>query len=368
MRWVALAITLAAPWAARAATLIAAQTISGAPAGAHAYLIHYRSVGYDGRANVLTGLLVEPDARAPDDGRPVVAWAHGTTGIAEGCAPSSAEAVRFAQIPALSAMIAHGWTIVAPDYAGLGSPGPHPYLVADATARAVLDSVRAARDHAPRATSARFALWGLSQGGHAALVGAERARAYAPNLTLVGTAAAAPPTDLAANFGARGKPTARGVLTAFVASSWARVYGAPLATLGRPGTVRLVQRMARVCALGQGMKLGTIVGALAIGQALKRVDVPATPPWRDLLRLNSAEPRRIAGPLLIAQASADEIVAPSVTETFARAVCRAGTRVRWLPVDGGDHAHTAERTAVPTVDWLKDRFAGRSAPSDCGRF
>ena len=159
VRWVALALALTAPWAARAATLTAAQTISGAPAGAHAYLIHYRSVGYDGRANVLTGLLVEPDARAPDDGRPVVAWAHGTTGIAEGCAPSSAEAVRFAQIPALSAMIAHGWTIVAPDYAGLGSPGPHPYLVADATARAVLDSVRAARDHAPRATSARFALW-----------------------------------------------------------------------------------------------------------------------------------------------------------------------------------------------------------------
>ena len=72
------------------------------------------------------------------------------------------------------------------------------------------------------------------------------------------------------------------------------------------GTVRLIQRMARVCALGQGMKLGTIVGALAIGQALKRVDVPAIPPWRDLLRLNSADPRRIAGPLLIAQASADE--------------------------------------------------------------
>ena len=39
----------------------------------------------------------------------------------------------------------NGYAIAATDYPGLGTPGPHPYLVGDSEARAVIDSVRAAR-------------------------------------------------------------------------------------------------------------------------------------------------------------------------------------------------------------------------------
>jgi len=216
----------------RGATLVSATPIARAPADAHAFAIRYRSTGYDGRPETLSGLLIEPAGAAPAGGRPVVAWAHGTTGIPEGCAPSGVSG-RFTQIPALAHMLQRGWVVVATDYAGLGSTGAHPYLLADATARAVLDSVAAARDHRQGSAGAGFALWGLSQGGHAALVSAERARSMTPGLMLVGTTAAAPPTDLAANVGAGAKQTTRGVLVAFVAGRWSRVYGAPLATLGR---------------------------------------------------------------------------------------------------------------------------------------
>ena len=39
-------------------------------------------------ARVATGLVYFPDGPAPDDGWPIVAWAHGTSGLAPQCAPS----------------------------------------------------------------------------------------------------------------------------------------------------------------------------------------------------------------------------------------------------------------------------------------
>src|SRR3546814_2631460 len=83
------------------------------------------------------------------------------------------------------------------DYIGLASPTMHPFLVGPDTANAVLDAVRAAREIPGAAAGSNFAVWGESQGGHAALWTATAARSYAPDLALVATAAAAPPTDLA---------------------------------------------------------------------------------------------------------------------------------------------------------------------------
>ena len=50
--------------------------------------------------------------------------------------------------------------------------------------------------------SNRFAVWGHSQGGHAALYTGEVAARYAPDLKLVGVAAAAPATYLVELFDA----------------------------------------------------------------------------------------------------------------------------------------------------------------------
>src|SRR3546814_1375527 len=93
--------------------------------------------------------------------------------------------------------VRNGYVVVAPDYIGLASPTMHPFLVGPDTANAVLDAVRAAREIPGAAAGSNFAVWGESQGGHAALWTATAARSYAPDLALVATAAAAPPTDLA---------------------------------------------------------------------------------------------------------------------------------------------------------------------------
>ncbi len=57
-------------------------------AGAQAWRIAYISSDVAGRKTVVTGLIVSPAGPPPPDGRPIMAWAHGTTGTAENCGPS----------------------------------------------------------------------------------------------------------------------------------------------------------------------------------------------------------------------------------------------------------------------------------------
>ena len=208
-------------------TLIRQERMGGAPQGASAYRVLYRSTGLKGEPIAVSGVVVVPDGPPPAQGRPIVAWAHPTTGIVPHCAPSLAFFV-FQQMQGLRDMVARGYIVTATDYPGLGTAGPHPYLVGQSEGRAVLDSVRAARNLAAMSASNRFAVWGHSQGGQAALYAGQLAKDYAPELNLVGVAAAAPATDLGALM-RDDLPTPGGKnLLAMTLWSWARVYDAPI--------------------------------------------------------------------------------------------------------------------------------------------
>src|SRR6202012_4130896 len=153
----------------------------------------YRSIGLQGQPIAVSGVVVEPPGPPPPGGRPIIAWAHPTTGVVPHCAPSLA-LFGFQQIQGLREMVERGYAVAATDYPGLGTPGPHPYLVGVSEGRAVLDSVRAARTMPGVGGGRTFAVWGHSQGGHAALFSGLVAKSYAPELELDGVAAAAPAT------------------------------------------------------------------------------------------------------------------------------------------------------------------------------
>lgn len=361
---IAVLLMLVATQAVMARTLVSATPIAGAPAGASAYRIAYRSTNGSGRPVQATGIVVVPTAAPPGGGRDIVAWTHGTTGVADACAPSAND-WRYSIIAGLAPMIQRGYIVVAPDYIGLGSAGMHPFLVGVDTAHAVLDAVRAAREIPHANTSGRFAVWGESQGGHAALWSGQLARAYAPDLRLVGVAAAAPATDLTANISGGSNAAVRALMTSYAAVSWSQIYGVPLSTVTGPVGQDLMRRLAQQCVTLDGFKLRTKIGLARLTFALRNVDLAAVPRWGELMRRNSARPTPLGVPLLIAQGSADVIIAPSVTRSYVTASCRAGQRVRFIAVAGGDHVTIAKRTTDQTVAWLADRFAGRSAPSDC---
>ena len=98
------------------------------PAGRRSVRFSYHATGATGADVAVSGVLVTPTAAPPDGGFPLISWAHPTTGAADGCQPSIGGT---AAIPELDEIIGRGWAVVATDYEGLGSAGPHPYLVGD---------------------------------------------------------------------------------------------------------------------------------------------------------------------------------------------------------------------------------------------
>ena len=159
--------------------LIRSEAMAGAPDAATAYRILYRSEGLHGEPIAVSGVVIVPAERPTMTGGPIIAWAHPTTGLVPACAPSLAR-VFFESIQGLNEMLRQGYVVVATDYPGLGTSGPHPYLVGLSEGRAVLDSVRAARSMT--GSGSAFAVWGHSQGGHAALYAGILAADYAPEL------------------------------------------------------------------------------------------------------------------------------------------------------------------------------------------
>lgn len=162
----------------------------------------YRSDAADGAPIAVSGIIALPRKKAPVYGYPVVSWAHGTLGLGGKWAPSRDSAAIAAELPEhhlinqaphglLNALLEQGFAIVMTDYEGMGTPGPHPYLLGVSEARGVLDIVRAARRLHP-ALSNRLAIVGHSQGGQAALFAAHYAPAWTPELDLRGVAAFAP--------------------------------------------------------------------------------------------------------------------------------------------------------------------------------
>lgn len=362
-----MALTIAAPAAAQSGgRLLSATPAAGAPAGTQAWRISYRTSDETGRAETATAMVVAP--RGGERDRPVLAWTHGTWGVSDKCAPS-ASASFFQGTAALPGAVERGYVVVAPDYTGLGGPGEHGYMVGNRVARSVIDAVRAAREVRGAGSGRRFAVWGESEGGHAALFTGFNARSYAPELTLTGIAAAAPPTDLVANLSEGKNKAVRAFLTAFVLHSWSRHYGTPLTGLVRPRTARLIDRLAvnNCVSLDAKPRVGTVLGVAALSGQLRGVDLGASEPWAGYARRNSAPVRRPDAPLLIYQSDADVIVSAAVTRDYARKLCRSGVGLNYISSPDGKHEYSARDSATRTLDWIDARFAGRPPGSDCGQ-
>lgn len=346
-------------------TLLRSEPMGDAPDGAHAWRILYRSTGVAGEPIAVSGVIVVPDGPAPAEGRPVVAWAHPTSGIVPRCAPSLALSV-FRSIQGLPEMLERGWVVVATDYPGLGTRGPHPYLVGRSEGAAVLDSVRAARDFAPARASSEFQVWGHSQGGHAALFAGWLAGTYAPELHLKGVAAAAPATDLETLLRADFQSDGGRNLTAMTLWSWTRTFGIPLDGLVDPRATAAMDALAHECIESAFDMVERMVSERGLESHFLTVpDITRVEPWRGLLLQNIAKPLPTALPLLLIQGSADTLVLPRVTRAYAAAQCSIGGKVQLVMVPDEGHGFVARTAAPAAVAWMAARFARRPVSDDC---
>jgi pimeloyl-ACP methyl ester carboxylesterase len=349
-----------------AGALLESQPLDGAPDGATAYRIYYQSTGLHDEPIVVSGMVIVPQGSAADGTRPVVAWAHPTTGVVPRCAPSLARK-RFQMIAGLHLMLARGFIVAATDYPGLGTPETHPYLVGESEGRAVLDSVRAARQLPGVGAGASFVVWGHSQGGQAALFTGLLAGSYAPDLKLLGVAAAAPATELSELMKADLDTSGGRNLTAMTLWSWQRVFHAPSDEVLDPAAVPVVDRLASECIESLFDMFERRITQRPLAHDFLVSDSFITrEPWARLLQENTPGPLPASLPVFLAQGTDDQLVLPSVTSEYARRLCAFGEAVQFDRVPDTGHGFVAFRASDAAVAWIADRFAGRPAPSNCG--
>lgn len=346
-------------------TLVRQEVIDGAPLGATTYRVLYRSTGLDNKPILVSGVVIVPPGDPPPGGRPIVAWAHPTSGVVSRCAPSLAIFL-FEQIQGLRSFVRDGYVVAATDYPGLGAPGPHPYLVGASEARAVIDSVRVAVTMPGAGGGKKFVVWGHSQGGHAALFTGIIAKTYAPELDLLGVAAAAPATDLATLMNEDIDSVGGKNITAMTLWSWQRVFDAKMDRVVDPRAMPAIDQLAQECIEGPFDLRRRQLTEQPLEQYFLTTKHPSDiEPWHTLLAENSpgALPPEI--PVFLAQGTDDVIIHPEVTQAYAARLCKAGSKVRMLSMPNIGHGRAAQASTRDMLEWTSGRFAGKPAPDDC---
>ena len=339
--------------------------------GATANRILYISKDPAGNLRASGGMVFVPTAPSVGE-RKVVAYAHGTSGLGDACAPSRSEQTPANQ-PFIQTLMDLGYVYAATDYVGLGTPGDPYYMVGQSEATDVVNSVRAARNFPGSKAGSTYAVMGHSQGGHSAIWTGELSKQLAPELNLVGVTVSAPATQLEPLLNQQWNTTIGWAIGPEVAISWPLVYPdlAPI-DIVTPEGAKLYPELAYKCLTDAG-----IDGAIqqALGNTMFSQNPATVPAWQNAMREQTPKPLPSAMPVLMNQAIGDGIVLANTNSLTQQKWCAAGSNLQtnWLGqlatgslASAATHQNTLLAAWPMETDWIQARFDGKPAVSNCG--
>jgi dienelactone hydrolase len=325
--------------------------------GTTVWRVMYLSESVQDEAIAVTGLVAIPNSPAPAEGRKILSIGHGTTGVRDDCTPSRSPGSELALLgPAADA----GYVIAMTDYEGLGTPGLHPYLVGESEGRGILDAAKAARQLPDAGAGDRLAIWGYSQGGHAALWANQLAEEWAPELDLVGTVAGGPATEMPTIFTATGSVEALRGFFMLIMAGYSQAYpdADPSLVLTDAG-MTVLDRFAT----GEDCDVDL---SPPDGQPLVHSDFATAEPWPTLMEDNDPGHVAVDSPLLILHSAADQVVPASLSEALFNRLCGLDQDVERRVYDQGDsHVLAAVDAATDGLVWLEARMAGQPTTPNC---
>ena len=303
--------------------------------------------------------------RTETDGLPIVAWAHGTSGLFGNCAPSNYRNLLY-QFATVFELALQGYIVVAPDYVGLGvskdaqgNPLTHPYFGSPSHANDLFYSVQAAQAAFP-SLSKRFVVMGHSQGGGAAWEAAVR-QAQRPVTGYLGAVVGSPVTDFIALF----KTTASATVAAFIAQTLINLY---------PGAVQLSDILTPA-GISRLSLTAEIEGCLSTATELFADAALAHPNWTDIhsaqVYNNFTNPagKPIAGPMLVIHGDSDASVPFAVTTHAVHETCtqHPGSQLHYAAFAGVSHVPAMFASQRLWLDFIAARFAGTAVREGCQR-
>lgn len=384
--------------------LVKVEKIETSLQNAQAWKIAYISSDVSGKKTLATGIIVAPAGQATANNRPVVAWAHGTTGTAQTCGPS--QILNPAQplnqyflmngnswtdfgIPAVESFIKSGYVVVATDYQGLGGGGKHQYTVSISQAHDVINSIRAVTQLKETGAGTKSIVYGWSQGGGATIAAAglmdyvKANDTVNNNIELIGFVAMAP-YDVAVVLPGNIKSPDEATkylqqlsdsfgtnifnFTHYTQNLWGMVAAFPELSLDdvlTPEGVKVVNDvMARKCMHGASDTINFVYANSYKTLLKKNINNALT--WIKDYNQGSVPPVKPMAPVIIYWGTEDKTVPPVMGKLYFDQMCKLGGNITRVQLPGKQSHFTTPGSAEPFyIKWIADRFAGKSASNGC---
>jgi hypothetical protein len=342
------------------------------------YYVQYRT--QDKGVEVLaTGMISLPEREGEDI--PILLWEHPTMGFADECSPTAIGIVGAAY-PILFASL--GMAVVAPDFLGMSgwrgtSEELHPYFVAEPTAIASLDSLRALQNTLVREEieldidPQKLVIWGASEGGYAALMSDRYLPYYAPEFSSVATVAAIPATDplaLAQHGVQEFGPTTVGILGAQVTQNqWYKGDRDLEEVMYSELAVMIEDLMGTQCGDFDVFEEMSTPEDVFVSSYIEGILSGDLFPWTCYLQENSILGTPVsfvrAAPTLIVTAEEDDLAIAAPVHRDIEAMCLLGYEIEHLQCAGLGHVDGGLDTIGVQWDWIQRQLQGDVLANTC---
>ncbi|HZR36282.1 MAG TPA: lipase family protein [Nevskia sp.] len=331
--------------------------------GGESLHVMYRSTSSSGKPSVVGGALFVPPGTPPPGGWTVLGFGHGTTGILDGCGPSTSPNL-FNMAPMIAGYIKAGYAVAFTDYEGLSGPGVHVYLDNRTEGYNIIDAVRALHRARPGLVSKRWVTLGGSQGGGASWGAAEQAPVYAPELDLVAAVDIVPAADISGYAQmAEDESITQAQAAAYTALLIAQSRAHPELDMDlyRRGSVKKNWDALAQC-YGPRLEERNRAVQEIKPEELKPSSHEATLRLQELLEKMAVPKRRAEAPMLVIYVGKDQYINPVWTKKAIEDACRMGTKIQVDFQPDKSHGTFDGSRALP---WLQDRLAGKPLEDSC---
>jgi len=308
----------------------------------------------------VSGTFYLPKGAPPAGGWPLVAWAHGTLGVADVCAPSWA-GHKPRDATYIERWLENGFAVVATDYQGLGGPGPHPYLNWEAEGRSVLDGARAALTAYHDRLAPKVFVTGQSQGSGAALGATRIAPSYAADLPLQATVA----TGVVTTFPDGPYKTSRRIESPHYISLL--MIGGALPD-GAPTPDALASDKGKALLTAARTGCSPEMRAVAQKEGITRENAFAEPTDKieaRLMPVTDMSSVKLPVPVLLGTGLADKTLVPRRQYGAVAALCAAGSDIVWKTYPGATHNGGLLASFPDALALFRAVLAGQKVPSNC---
>jgi hypothetical protein len=330
------------------------------PFSVSAVRILYHSRSATGADVAASGVVLFPyDKKPPAGGWPVIAWAHGATGVGRSCAPSLMRNVGHG--PFFSMYVNLGYAVVATDYTGLGTDFRNAFLDGPSNATDIIAFVSAARAALPQ-LGARWIVMGEAEGGLTAVAVAEKENetrdpGYLGAIAISDLAGAKETYEHSIHGSSSLVPAS---LAYGIKTVYPRFQESDMLT---EKALALYHQLEQMCSQPRNLP------ELPPAETVK-------PGWennafvREYLVRNNAGQSRAYGPILVVSGNvistdADPATPPTMTAQTIALMCKQGDRIQWEQYHDLDPERVIGDSVRDQIGWIEARFAGHRSPTNC---